>query len=217
MRRFLIFPLALCFIFSAVTSAAILFGQEQPLPEHLAVLHLTECAPPCWIGIVPNVTTVEEARTKIEAVYGQSTSHSLSFNAPTESNDTLTAVITSNKTRRDFVSISLHIDHAEKVRSIFFQFNSIESPNFGDFFVTIGPPARLTFGPKIQDATTIAYVLSFFDDSCSVVIGGSYLTDQIDWTRQPRTMIFSQPSLCGGEGEGWQPWHGFHRIYVSYR
>jgi hypothetical protein len=35
------------------------FGQQQPAAPQIARLHLTECRPPCWVGIVPGETLFE--------------------------------------------------------------------------------------------------------------------------------------------------------------
>ena len=52
-------------------SAAMLIGRAQPLPERIALLHLNDmCKLPCWIGIMPGVTTYEQARAIVQHVYG---------------------------------------------------------------------------------------------------------------------------------------------------
>lgn len=51
-------------------SAARIVGQTQPASQSIAQLHLLDCAPPCWIGIIPGSTTVENAKTRIRTVYG---------------------------------------------------------------------------------------------------------------------------------------------------
>jgi hypothetical protein len=39
------------------------------LPDKVYILHLQDCALPCWIGIVPGTTTIGEARELIQARY----------------------------------------------------------------------------------------------------------------------------------------------------
>src|ERR1041385_3599031 len=117
MRRFLIFPLALCFIFSAVTSAAIMFGREQPLPEHLAMLHLTDCAPPCWIDIVPGVTTLEEAIPRIKAHYADLPDYQTIYSG------TLTLIniqVSNPKNAHDTFNIIIHASDNGRVSTIGF-------------------------------------------------------------------------------------------------
>src|SRR5579864_7933293 len=69
MRRVLGFTITGILACFALTGTALIVGRDQPLPERLAMLHLTDCAPPCWIGIVPGVTTIQEARKRVDAIY----------------------------------------------------------------------------------------------------------------------------------------------------
>jgi hypothetical protein len=49
---------------------AVLAGRGLPLPENVALLRLTDCELPCWIGIVPGKTTFWEAKERIGQLYG---------------------------------------------------------------------------------------------------------------------------------------------------
>src|SRR5215217_3088305 len=54
----------------AAVTVAILFGHTLPAPEKYALLHLSTCAPPCWSGITPGVTTIDEAKQRLAAIFG---------------------------------------------------------------------------------------------------------------------------------------------------
>jgi hypothetical protein len=69
MRRLLLRVLIMCLLMVVLLSTSARLGQLQPLPERLAMLHLLECAPPCWIGIVPGRTTLAQAKALIEEVF----------------------------------------------------------------------------------------------------------------------------------------------------
>src|SRR4051812_48275747 len=56
-------------VFALLIVAARLFGSKQALPEALINLHLTDCALPCWLGVVPGVTPFGEAVQRISAQY----------------------------------------------------------------------------------------------------------------------------------------------------
>jgi hypothetical protein len=59
-------------LLAAFTIVALLIGREQPISDELALLRFhdfTDCAPPCWIGITPGVTTLSQARARISATY----------------------------------------------------------------------------------------------------------------------------------------------------
>jgi len=66
------YPAALTVALALSISAAMLIGRAQPLPERVALLHLNDmCKLPCWIGITPGVTTLNDAVTRIKDVYGK--------------------------------------------------------------------------------------------------------------------------------------------------
>src|SRR5262249_25516342 len=157
-----------------------------------------DCAPPCWLGIVPGVTTLEEARAKVEAVYGQSTGYTLSFTASAESDSTLTAQIASKLEPHNIIRVSFHKDKIGKIGLIYFQLDAEGRPNIADFFTTVGSPTHLSFALRIRNLSTILYDLSFFAQHCSVIIGGTYPRDRIDYMQQPHTLVFRQPSACIG-------------------
>ncbi|MEO8394675.1 MAG: hypothetical protein ABI700_16900 [Chloroflexota bacterium] len=64
--------IALMIGFVLLIGAARVLGNAQPPPEGLAQLHLTECALPCWLGIVPGQTTFDEGVQHVKAIYPQS-------------------------------------------------------------------------------------------------------------------------------------------------
>lgn len=67
MRTFFLFSMVL---FALLIGAAVTAGRLQPLPDRLAALHMSDCLAPCWIGIVPGITPLTEARKRIEARFG---------------------------------------------------------------------------------------------------------------------------------------------------
>jgi hypothetical protein len=44
-------------------------GQGQAAPNSIAQFHLSDCRPPCWIGIIPGQTTIAEAKARIVATF----------------------------------------------------------------------------------------------------------------------------------------------------
>src|SRR5262249_35127084 len=168
-------------------------------------------------GIVPGETTLEQARAKVEAVYNQLTGYAVSFNVSTHSESTLTAQIASMLEPQDRIQVSFHEGSSGKISIIFFQFDSDNRPNIADFFTMLGSPTHLSFATRIRNLSTILFDLSFFGQHCSIIIGGTYPRDQIDYTQQPHTLVFRQPTSCAGEEPRWQTWRGLRRIIVSFR
>ncbi|HLY25248.1 MAG TPA: hypothetical protein VKQ72_02840 [Aggregatilineales bacterium] len=56
------------------------FEQAQPVSDRLEMLHLTDCVVPCWIGIVPGKTRMNDALQRIKEVYGNTPGYTLSAN-----------------------------------------------------------------------------------------------------------------------------------------
>jgi hypothetical protein len=59
-------------MFALAVSIPVFAGRQQraSVSSWLAMLHLTDCAIPCWIGIWPGKTTGVEARALLNKVYG---------------------------------------------------------------------------------------------------------------------------------------------------
>ena len=73
MRRLFGWMVGVVLILSAGFALLILAARAvriaQPLPEALAQLHLTDCALPCWLGITPGKTHIEEAVQRVNVAY----------------------------------------------------------------------------------------------------------------------------------------------------
>src|SRR5260370_38374078 len=116
-----------CLHFSVFTGDAILIGRQQPLPERLAMLHLTDCAPPCWIGIMPGVTTLADAAIRAETTYGNSPKYAMKLNAETSS---LTVEINNRTDFSRVVYINIVADQSGKISTIVFpNYANEKSPN----------------------------------------------------------------------------------------
>ncbi len=61
--------LTLSLAFAILIAAARGIGSRQPASDILGQLHLTDCALPCWLGIMPGKTSSDEAAQRITAVY----------------------------------------------------------------------------------------------------------------------------------------------------
>jgi hypothetical protein len=69
MRRFLALSSLLFLALAVVLGVVIVLQRKQPLPERFAILHLYDCELPCWIGIVPGVTTLDDAEKRVRSVF----------------------------------------------------------------------------------------------------------------------------------------------------
>jgi hypothetical protein len=73
--RFYRLTLITTFALALLITAALLIGRAQPVPDRLAMLHLNDCARPCWIGITPGVTRLDEAYRRVEQVFADPLYH----------------------------------------------------------------------------------------------------------------------------------------------
>jgi hypothetical protein len=69
MRRLLRVVARLCFAQVLLIIVVVMLARAQSAPVGIARLHLDECAPPCWIGIIPGVTSVADAKAMLLDVY----------------------------------------------------------------------------------------------------------------------------------------------------
>src|SRR3954453_17673185 len=70
MAKLLGLSLGMCLLLTLLIGGAGGLGQQQALPSGLAQFHLTDCRPPCWIGIIPGTTTIAAAKARIIATFG---------------------------------------------------------------------------------------------------------------------------------------------------
>src|SRR5258708_35642435 len=138
MRRLFTLILILCLIVSAFTGAAILIGPRLPLPEHLAMLHLTDCAPPCWIGIMPGVTTLDEAYPLIKARYANLPDYQTILSG---SLTTATFQVSNAMNPDDKFSINIYADNNGRGNTHGVEtYGSRSSPKVGELFSLPGAP-----------------------------------------------------------------------------
>jgi hypothetical protein len=70
MRQLVSLVLRLCLTLSGMVMLVTVIGRQQPASQALLTLHLTDCALPCWIGIVPGQTPIGDARYRLAEVFG---------------------------------------------------------------------------------------------------------------------------------------------------
>src|SRR5579859_7009172 len=75
MKTFLWRVLILNIVLLLTTALTVLLGSQQP--TQLGILHLSDCALPCWIGIMPGKSTITEAKVRMREVYGTSAKYTV--------------------------------------------------------------------------------------------------------------------------------------------
>lgn len=129
--------LGVCAVCAALIFGALALGAALPLPDGLAHLHLTECALPCWLGIVPGETRFTEA---IERVTERNPGGAFTSGYGT-------AVISAYQVGSPLGQVGIYADSDGTVSQITLLTGNIEGVTFGDVVSFLGMPACETRYP----------------------------------------------------------------------
>lgn len=209
MRRLSTLILTLCLIFTAFTGVAILIGWQQPSPTNLAVLHLTDCAPPCWLGIVPGVTTLDNAILQIKARYTNLPNYQSTFN---EYPSAFTVQVINRVNASDSFAMSVYSYGDRRVSSIVFGvYLSENSPTIAELSNILGMPARIAI---TSTRAVTAYTLAFSDYACITANTIPDSHNHMGILQHPNSLTF-----CDGQDlePGWRLWRGFRTIDAYLR
>ncbi len=121
-----------------------LSNHYQPMPERITALDLTFCQLPCWIGINPGQTTLDEASQYILDAYSDQSKYDLEVESAPYWSFTITQKITGARMRVDLNQIAEQPANAT-VDEIIFWFGMKSGPDikFGDLYVELGAPSDL--------------------------------------------------------------------------
>src|SRR5512143_1729163 len=111
-----------------LVSASVLIGRRQlehSLPNYL---RLTDCTPPCWIGIVPGKTSLDEARERMQAMYGSMPGTQWAFD-PGLPPSYLWASLIQQDNPTGVIRIRLDTRGDNVIDTIDFDFKGIDTPN----------------------------------------------------------------------------------------
>ncbi len=193
-------------MFTGVIVTALLIGRAQPTPPRLAMLHLTDCELPCWIGIVPGVTTVEDAGEIIEKTFVGS--YYDTDPKWSQAQGAVSLVIS-------FGHISLTYDYTTggaTVGAIIFDFDEPRNLNYGDMITLLGSPDEIASlgGLDLGNTTMLIYkkslIFNGYDDERTV--SECYYPR---WQEKVRLLqIANYPEFI----PAWAvPWRGFRTCY----
>jgi hypothetical protein len=146
MRRLFIYSIGLFLLFSVAIIVMILIGRAKLIPDRLAMLHLTDCQIPCWIGITPSKTTISQAKAYIDAVYATAPDYLIVDTQ--ESDDTLLQFLIHTKSSSDGVAfIRVSASHNGVIAWIDITFFDLKGqplgipPTIAELHSILGPPA----------------------------------------------------------------------------
>src|SRR5262249_49025344 len=134
------------------SGAARLIGNRQPLPERVAILHLTDCELPCWIGIVPGKTTIGAAKERIRQVYGREFQYEIKedrpgtiwiINKPHNLSLHIVANISSSEVTNETMVETLYFSLVDGNRLF-----ATQTPSLGELYSLLGHPEFIGFAPE---------------------------------------------------------------------
>lgn len=194
------------------------------VPDSLSIFHFEYCALPCWIGITPGFTTLNEAKRLIHFVYGNSSEYEIS-----EDFSNLSGGYVTRKADGFQFSIGLTIkDEGSTFDPIKTGHSTIDNI---DLFQTETPEASL-IKTTVQDYTSLlgspvsivmlpgegvsAPALLYPKNNIGIVIANIYDKEDACFKVQPDThagiTLFSQPVNFTAYG-GPRVWQGFDACY----
>lgn len=218
--RFLKVSVFISGLFWLVIVIAVLIGQQQPPSNWSTMLHFNECELPCWIGIVPNQTTLAEARRKVREAYSDSAIYSLDEDEsgfkvnykPTESNFAIafstTDVSQANPSPQSIIQ-EIYILLYRRKRT------DAKPPTIADLYGDLGTPETARLGEGVENYS----VALQYKAQRVLVILNDLDCDKIPMNEEISSILLIDPPELAQSA--WlskpQRWQGFGRCYRFVR
>jgi hypothetical protein len=152
------FWITVLFVFHALLLAVIVVvGRSQALPDRVAHFKLQQCKLPCWIGIIPGETSLEEAIANIRSNYGINPENQIYIEA--------VWINIINKRLDMSLNISFEVDEKHVVQSLRIWQYMGENISFSELYSVLNPPHYLTTLPDFS-----FYVIALMNDDYTVGI-----------------------------------------------
>ena len=217
--RWLRYPIALTVVLTLAISAAMLIGRAQPLPERVALLHLNDlCKLPCWIGITPGVTTLDDAIARVKDVYGKLPAYDLHCyeSGPCILDKDADQILVINFYGMTDATNHLLISDIELFPSFVLSANRVLSAGYTQMADVVGnlysPEQIKIFGNNASDGYELWYNIYQI-----VVLPTNEIMLPINWTQKISTIFIYREyhpyRVVDGEYVQLQTWRGFGHTY----
>jgi hypothetical protein len=187
MIRLLVFPFFAFLTLVIAISMARAAGQTRAVPQSVSQLRLLDCTPPCWIGIVPGLSTIKEAKAKIVAAFAEQSQMQIKDTAGFPGGYASARTIDNTIEGREFylfvrLSISELVDaKSETVQSISLleprSDNASYAPTVADILGCFGPPRWVVVHELVGSGYEIALKYDGLDATFYTHAGRSALTE----------------------------------------
>src|SRR5262245_49374801 len=142
MRRLVCNAVILTVVFTLATGITVSVGRQLPPSHAVSALHLTDCALPCWWGIVPRKTTMEEAHNIVTLEFDSSADYLVTNSDLRES--FFSFILKDRLARHDYGAVAVGCFFLNNVvYSCDFQFGRIEREprlSVADLIALLGSP-----------------------------------------------------------------------------
>jgi hypothetical protein len=131
--------------------AAVILGRQQTLsPRYTEIgLGTPDCAVPCWLGIRPGMTRLEDAERHIFSTFNDQAPYSARLDP--SSTDGLREISLTSTHDDNSIYVTLLAQDDETVDTIILRFNLSDAhardlnPRIGDFYAQLGDPVRFGY------------------------------------------------------------------------
>jgi hypothetical protein len=208
MRKLVGLGLVVTFACSLAAGAVIAAGRRQPIPVPLLDLRLTDCAPPCWIGIVPGETTLETAYRLVHAAFGEIPLTQTEMRSGAGAVRALQWVL---NLRYGPVHIKLETHSSAVIDTITFDVQRADIP-VADLYNLLGTPPRMA-----RWHNNFPYFILVYGDEKRGTVVLSRLKERFEWVQPVETLILFGRGKSPVPPEDYEAWHGFLTLKGYYR
>jgi hypothetical protein len=164
---------------------------------------------------VPGKTTLEEARLRMNAVYGsRPDEYALSFDGEMP-RGLLWASLDNARESFGLIWITIDAQSDNVVDVIRFDFNSIyveKQPTLGEFHGVFGAPSRLVLSAGAIGPMNATMAMAYGDDAQGTLIFTMWYP-RFHWTQQVRTLVlYGEGQLPLARSEDLKVWRGFTKV-----
>jgi hypothetical protein len=197
---------------------AVQIGRQRGPTGSLALLQFDQCAPPCWIGIVPGTTSLNESHILIDHVYNRADHPTISANVMPVMNGlevTLRERASGEAITREVIVVIEASDYsnAAPVRSITFRLDKIPNDELTlpELINGLGVPPRV-YGVFSLNRGMYSLALNA---PIGVVLYSPY--QRLEWNIRPLRLGFIAPPEAAVRQSLLSPkWRGF-TTFQRYR
>ncbi len=210
MRTTLRYVVGVWVAFTALVGAARLVGRGLPESAPVQQLHLSDCAPPCWIGIVPGATNAGETMRYLLETFPprDDVRPQLPSSGPTTSVwIEMTLPATDVEVDPVFVQVEFVQGIANRIMIQGKRYGTLNTmPRVGDVVRLFGHPSCVN-----PQAPGFEGWMLFYQLPGGTVVVGVLGRDSIAWTR-PVYFVYMRSAAEGSEVCSIaQPWRGVYR------